>query len=109
MTKLKSEAQLAWRKRQVMQDVSQVAHHYQNPEHLHRRSYDKGDMRCTHCKKWLNPNIPEEAIEMKTGKRGNRRHSKKYCPVNSPYVASMVMFPKFRPARSKRVDNAKRY
>lgn len=104
-----SEKQMVWRRRQVMQNIAERPHHYQNPEHLHRRSYDKGDMRCTHCKKWLNPNILEEAKEIKIGKRGIRIHSKMYCEVNSPYIAAMVMFAKFRPTRSKRVGEAKRY
>ena len=104
-----TENQLASRRRQVMKDTMQVPHHFHNPEHLHRRSYDNGDMRCTHCKKWLNPNIPTEAKEIKIGVRGVRIHKKHYCEVNSPYIAAMVMFAKFRPARSKRVENVKRY
>lgn len=102
-------AQLISRRRQVLKDTMQVSHHFNNPEHLHRRSYDKGDMRCTHCRKWLNPDKPEEDIEMDYDKRGGRIHSDNHCPVNSPYVARMVMFAKFRPARGKRVDSVKRY
>jgi hypothetical protein len=101
--------QIEWRKRQVMEALQERPHHYQNPEHLHRRSYNHGDLRCTHCKKWLNPNIPEEAKEIKIAKRGMRIHSKQYCEVNSPYVAAMVMFAKFRPTRSKRILEIKRY
>lgn len=101
--------QLASRRRQVMKNTMQVPHHFRNPEHLHRRSYDKGDMRCTHCKKWINPNNPLEAKELTLGRRGTRIHSDQYCPVNSPYVATMVKFAKFRPARSQRVENVKRY
>lgn len=102
-------AQLISRRRQVLESKMQVPHHFNNPEHLHRRSYDHGDLRCTHCKKWLHPDKPEEDIEMKSDKRGGRIHSDKYCPVNSPYVARMVRFAKFRPARGKRVHEAKRY
>jgi len=101
--------QLAWRRRQVMDNIMQVPHHYHNPEHLHRRGYDKGDMSCTHCKKWLNPDKPEEAKEIKIAKNGLRMHIRKYCPVYSPYTATLVMFAKFRPSRSKRVAEAKRY
>ena len=102
-----SEKQLAWRKRQVMNAIAEIPHHYKNP--IHRKAYHKGDMRCTHCKKWLNPNIPEEAKEIRIGKRGYRIHDKQYCEVNSPYVAAMIMFAKFRPTRSKRVAQVKRY
>lgn len=104
-----TQNQLASRKRQVMQNLMEVPHHYHNPEYRHRRSYDNGDLRCTHCKKWLHPDKPEEDIEMKSDKRGGRIHSDKYCPVNSPYVARMVMFAKFHPTRSQRVENVKRY
>ena len=109
MGRMMTKNQIEWRKRMVMENIQERPHTYQNPEHLHRRSYNKGDMRCTHCKKWLNPNIPEEDIEMRSDKRGGRIHSDGYCPINSPYVARMVKFPKFRPARLKRVDRAKRY
>jgi hypothetical protein len=102
-------AQIISRRRQVLQDAMEVPHHYRNPKYRHRRSYDHGDLRCTHCKKWLNPNNPEEDIEMDFDKNGGRIHSDNHCPVNSPYVARMVMFAKYRPARSQRVDNVKRY
>lgn len=104
-----TENQLASRRRQVMEDTMEVSHHYQNPKYRHRRSYEHGDLRCTHCKKWLNPNNPLEAKELTLGRRGTRIHSDQYCPVNSPYVATMVMFAKFRPTRRKRSREAKRY
>ena len=102
-------AQLISRKRQVLEDAMEVPHHYQDSKYRHRRSYENGDLRCTHCKKWINPNNPLEAKEIKLGRKGMRIHSKQYCEVNSPYVAAMVMFAKFRPTRSQRVDNVKRY
>lgn len=74
--------------------------------YTHKRGYRYGDLHCTNCKKWLNPNRPDEAREIRYGARMNRLHLN--CPVYSPYPATLIMFSKFHGARG-RVNEVPRY
>lgn len=103
-----SPNQIIWRRRMVMEGI-QERPHKQDPEWLHRRSYLKGDIRCVNCLKWINPKNPKEAQEIIYGKRGNRIHNPRYCPVNSDYVAAFSTTPKFHGTRRKWLNEVKRY
>ena len=76
---------------------------------LHQRGYHLGDMRCSNCKKWLNPNDENDVKEIRIGKRGMKLHDKRYCPIYSPYSAVLVMFAKFHSMNRDRLYNIKRY
>ena len=46
----------------------------------HARGYANGDLRCSVCLKWLNPDEPEEATEIRySGSYRRRYHYKQYC------------------------------
>lgn len=99
--------QILWRYNRIM--YGGVEKHTTKGEWLHIRKYENGDLRCTNCKKWLNPEKPEEAKEIIYSKRGQPLHSSRYCPVRSAYMASLCMYAKFHGARRRRVEQAKRY
>lgn len=92
----------------VMLDLMQVPHKLPPPV-PHRRGYEYGDMRCTNCQKWIDPDDPIESIEIFINKAGRRQHDRRFCPVNSPYVATLVRSPKFHGTRRKIVNTAPRY
>lgn len=99
--------QIQTRKAWILSGRQQKPHSYHYPEHLHRRAYMYGDIRCTNCKLWVDPDNPIEAKVIAYGKNGKRRH--KNCPVRSSYVAAFVMFPKFHGTRKRRLETVKRY
>lgn len=78
---------------------------------MHQRGYHKGDIRCTRCDKWLNPNDPEEAKEIKWTPGHKRIHISKYCKYfgNGFGCAVFSTVPRTSPNRKRHVDEAHRY
>lgn len=76
---------------------------------LHQRGYHFGDIRCTKCKKWINPKNPFEAIEIKYSPKGKRTHDLRYCTVVGKGVAAFITVARHAPSRRRRLDNVKRY
>ena len=70
---------------------------------FHTRGYDKGDLRCIRCRKWLNPNDPQEAKEIQYGKGGKRHHFR--CPVWASYPATLSMVSR---QKSRLMENGRR-
>lgn len=76
---------------------------------LHQRGYHLGDIRCTKCLKWIHPDNPEEAKEIKIGAIGKRTHNQRYCLSNGKGSAAFITAPRHSPSRRKKVLEAKRY
>lgn len=76
---------------------------------MHRRGYHKGDIRCSACMKWLNPNKPEEAQEIEVRPSGRRVHGKPYCDGIRHGGAMFTTTPRYAPARRKRMEEVFRY
>ncbi len=65
------------------------------------------------CKKWLNPNNPEELAEIQFGKGNIKLHKRNCCPVNSSYTARLIMsshhHQPLRLQSKERIDKYARY
>jgi hypothetical protein len=72
--------------------VKKMQLHHVVPGNLHVRGYDKGDLRCVRCLKWIDVTglrYPEESKLIWYGKRGKRHHFR--CPVYATYPATLAM------------------
>jgi hypothetical protein len=78
---------------------------------LHQRGYDKGDIRCSRCLKWINPNDWQEAREIEITPSGRRVHGYRYCrsPSSKGGSTNFSTVPKYSGGRRRMVDSAKRY
>lgn len=77
---------------------------------MHLRGYHKGDIRCCKCDKWINPENPFEAIEIKITPAGKRLHDPRYCGTYRAFgIAAFSTVPRTSPCRKRRVDEAFRY
>lgn len=103
--------QLEKRKRIVLLGTQMgITHTFSIPDYfLHHRSYEQGYIRCINCKKWIDPNNPEESKEIEFAGGGKRHHKDRYCPVNSTDPSVFATVPRFHGTRRKRLDAIKRY
>jgi hypothetical protein len=78
---------------------------------LHQRGYDKGDIRCSRCLKWINLGNWREAREVDVYPSGRRVHSPKYCmwPGAKGGSTNFSTVPKHAGGRRRMLDVAKRY
>ena len=100
-----SPKQLEMRKRWLL--TGEKSHSYQYVVPPKRRAYEKGDIRCTNCHKWINPHNEEEAQEIRFGKGGKMMH--KDCPVRAINPSQFITRPRFHGTRRKWLALVKRY
>lgn len=79
---------------------------------LHQRGYEKGDIRCARCQKFIDPTgirFPEELKEIRIGKAGKKTHHFMFCRIRGKGSSAFITVPRHSPSRRKRVLEAKRY
>lgn len=103
--------QLEKRKRTILLGLQiGKTHTFSLPDYFtHHRSYLQGYIRCVNCKKWIDPNNPEEAKEILIVGGGRRQHHPLRCPVNSEDPAVFATVPRFHGTRRRRLETIKRY
>lgn len=102
--------QIEARKRWVLGDKKfRYNKNTSNGSALHKRGYDLGDIRCCQCKKWIDPEDPFEAIEIKITPAGKRMHHERYCADNRRGIAYFATVTRSSDARRKRLEYEKRY
>ena len=109
-----TEVQLRARKTWLLGDNARVFKYNAKVKahgtYTHLRGYHRGDIQCVVCDKWINPDNPFEAIEIKiTQPSGKRTHDRRYCPGNSKGVSVFRTVPRHHPARKRRLDRLVRY
>ena len=75
----------------------------------HVRGYHRGDIRCSKCDKFVNPNNPIETIEIAHTEGGRMFHDKRFCTTNGYGVAFFSLSPRCRRKRGSLNEKCKRY
>jgi len=104
--------QIRARKKWILGNEKQrrISPRQQNAFWLHQRGYHKGDIRCTRCDKWINPENPFEAIEIRVTERGKMLHDSRYCKYGSGFgVAAFSTVARSSKSRKSLLDETVRY
>lgn len=104
-----SPKRLAARKRWILGDHKVKRNTNNHGAWLHARGYHLGDIRCSQCMKWINPENPFEAIEIFISPAGKRYHDKRYCLNPGMGTSTFTTTPHFSGGRRRRLLDVKRY